>query len=63
MKIINTDNYDRDNHSDILIAENITSVTFAKFIADSLNQKYGGENSSNFFKAVEDDYKLYTFEP
>jgi hypothetical protein len=59
MKIIRTDNYDRDSRSDKLIAENIAEF-YAREIVAFLNEKVASHE--DFFKAVPDDYKLYTFE-
>lgn len=62
MKIIQVDNFDRDSVSDVLIAENVNE-TLSGHIVNFLNEKYSGENSPNWYKAVADDYKLYEFEP
>jgi hypothetical protein len=61
MKIINKDNYDRETHSDTLVATGLNEH-YAKRIVDLLN-KEEGPDSSSFFKAVPDDYKLYEWEP
>ena len=61
MKIIRTDNFDREHISDGLIAENVNEF-FAKLVAKLLN-KYIGADSQDYFKAVPDDHKLYEFEP
>ncbi|RXZ78039.1 hypothetical protein EBB07_28700 [Paenibacillaceae bacterium] len=58
MKIIKTDNYDRDSVADILIAENINTYYGEKMV-DLLNDKFSGEGSSDFYKLVEDNYKLW----
>lgn len=62
MKIIAVDNFDRENKSDQLIAEGLTP-TMATFICKALQEKYGGESASSFFKVVEDGHKLFKFEP
>lgn len=62
MKIIQIDNFNRDNVSDSLIAENVPRF-FAKAIVEFLNEKYGGPTSISFYIYRPDDYKLYTFEP
>lgn len=62
MKIIVVDNFNRESVSDVLIAEK-TPDYYADFITTALNKKYSGDNSPDFFKVVEDDYKLYVFEP
>jgi len=59
MKIIRKDNLDRDSISEVLICENV-NPHYATKIIDSLN---GEENSSDWFKAVPDDYTLYEFKP
>lgn len=57
MKIIGTDNFDRETVDDKLIAENICSY-YANKIVDLLNND-SGPNSYYYYKAVEDDYVLY----
>ena len=52
MKIIKTDNLDRDYMSDILIAESC-NAKYTDCILDALNAKYGDE----FFFSVQDDQK------
>lgn len=62
MKIICVDNFARDNHSDRLIAENVNDF-YAPKIVEFLNQKFGGDHSPDFFKAVPNDHKLCVFDP
>ena len=62
MKIVNCDNFDRDYHPDKLVCENVPEY-YAQTIADALNEKFGGEESSNYFKVVADDYVLYEETP
>ena len=62
MKIVSVDNFSRDEVSDTLIAENVSEF-YATVIAKFLNQKYGGDNSPNYFSVKPDDYKLYKSEP
>ena len=62
MKIIQTDNFERDTVSDILIAKDI-SENFANIIVDALNTKYSSDYSPMFFKVVPENYKLYKWEP
>jgi hypothetical protein len=57
MKIIATDNLDRDDHADKLIAENVDSI-YAGTIVNALNAKYSGEHAPLFFTAVNDNYPL-----
>jgi hypothetical protein len=61
MKIIRVDNFDRDNVSDKLIAEGISSKD-AETIVTGLNAKES-EDSPDFYKAVPDDHVLYVYEP
>lgn len=61
MKIVCVDNYDRESISDELICENIDKH-YGKDIVEYLNRKHGDE-SPHFFRLVEDDYKLYEFQP
>lgn len=62
MKIIKVDNFNRETISDVLIADNVQN-SYASVITEFLNKKYGGNDLPDFFRAVEDDYKLYKFEP
>lgn len=59
MKIIGTDNYCRDEVSDVLVCENIT-IGYATEIVNYLNRD---ENNSRFYKLVENEHKLYEWEP
>jgi hypothetical protein len=59
MKIIGVDNYARENVDDILVAENVSEY-YAKLIVKKLN--IGGDES-RFYKAVNDDYVLYEYDP
>lgn len=61
MKIVLVDNYDRDDRSDFLVAENVTEH-FANLIVKLLNEKEG-KDSPNFYRAVPDNYKLKIWEP
>lgn len=62
MKIICKDNFDRESVSDKLIAENVDEL-YLQSIVDYLNNRYGGNSSPDFFKTVEDNYKLYVYNP
>jgi hypothetical protein len=62
MKIIGVDNFNMDNVSDQLIAEHVNEF-YGNAIIEFLNKKYVGDNSSIYFKLVEDNYKLYVWEP
>ena len=61
MKIICVDNFGRDFVSDQLIAENVNPYVGAKMV--TLLNKAEGSNSPNFYRCVDDDYKLRKFEP
>lgn len=61
MKIIGCSNYDLENVSDILIAENV-NVYYGKKIIEFL-QTDTSEHDMYYPKLVEDSYKLYKFEP
>lgn len=59
MKIIAKDNLNRDTVSDVLVCENV-EPNWAEQIITALNETHQG---GHWFEAVEDDYKLYTWEP
>lgn len=61
MKIICVDNYDREMYDDILIAENVDE-RWGNHIVELLNNDYRKSNG-DYFKFVENDYKLFKFEP
>lgn len=54
MKIIATDNYNRDHIADFLVCENVKE-NFVKHIVEGLNAL---ELANWFFRAVPDDYRL-----
>ena len=62
MKIVQTDNFCRDNISEVLIAENVPEY-YAKIILEFLLDEYTSEQGSNYYKIESDDYQLYIFEP
>ena len=62
MKIINKDNFNRESMSDSVVAENVPDF-YADTITEALNNKFGGERSSDYFLSVQDDYELYIFDP
>ena len=63
MKIIGTDNFDRETVDDFLVCENLTEQR-ATFIVRALNIVYcKGDHSPTYYKAVDDEYKLRSFEP
>lgn len=61
MKVIRTDNYDRDYVDDALVAEGL-SVEEASKMADDLNAKEH-EDSQDFYRMVADCYELQRWEP
>jgi len=61
MKIIQIDNYDRDYISDVLVCENVNEY-YGKKILDFLIKSLSNDTGQNYYRLVEDDYKLYTFE-
>jgi len=62
MKIIIVSNFDNEAVSDRLIAENVSSV-YGRTMVSALLDKFSGSSSPDFFRLVEDDYKLYEFKP
>ena len=59
MKIVHTDNFDRELYPETIICENVPKY-YAQFITDSLNKKYCVGDSDFWAKAVEDDYILFS---
>lgn len=57
MKIIQIDNFGREEVADILIADNVNEY-YAKIIIEALNKAFD-TNDSRFFVAKADDYKLW----
>ncbi len=62
MKIIQVDNFARENVSEQLIAENVSEYWSARIVM-LLNDKYSGSDTSFYCQAVTDDYKLFVYEP
>ena len=62
MKIIIVSNFDNEAVSDRLIAENVSSV-YGITMVSALLYEFSGDSSPDFFRLVEDDYKLYEFKP
>lgn len=60
MKVIKISNFDLETVSDTVIAEGIIQY-YAESIAELLNKEFGGDDSPDYFKAVENNYKLYQF--
>ncbi len=63
MKIIQSDNFDRDTIDDKLVAENITNTEMGNIMVDALNDRYSGDGAPHFYTLVDDDYKLKVWEP
>lgn len=61
MKVICVDNFNRDWMPDQLIKENLTPIE-AEALAKKKNRKEG-KYTDIYYRAVEDDYELYEFEP
>lgn len=62
MKIICKDNFDRESVSDQLVCESVNEFYGSK-IVDFLNDRFSGDHSPNFYKLVDDNYRLYVWEP
>jgi len=61
MKVIAIDNFDRELYSEQLVCENINKyhgINFVKFLNDGTS-----DNSQWYYKLVEDDYKLFVYDP
>jgi len=52
------DNYDRELYDDVLISENIKNEYYGKLIVELLNND-SKRSDSDYFRLVEDDYKLF----
>jgi hypothetical protein len=63
MKIIATDNFDRETTSDILVATNIINREYGECMVKALNEKFSSDYSLYYYQLVEDSQKLYVFEP
>jgi hypothetical protein len=62
MKIIRVDNFARETVPDALVAESIKNEDYARCMVNALNTKFSGDQSSNYYKIVSDEYKLRTYE-
>jgi hypothetical protein len=63
MKIIATDNLNRENVSESVVAENVSEY-YAPIIVTALNEKLcTSDYASSFYVARPDNYTPYTFEP
>jgi hypothetical protein len=57
MKIVQTDNYDRETVAEELVAENIKSEEYAGIMLNALQTHR--RNPAVWFKLAKDDYRLY----
>lgn len=62
MKIITTDNFNREGHNEGLVAENVPEYWAHKILAH-LRTAYTSEHGELWFEVVPDEHKLYKFEP
>jgi len=62
MKIVQSDNFDRDNISEQLIADNVPEFWASKIVS-LLNDEYSGSTVDFYCSVKPDDYKLFTWEP
>ena len=62
MKIIRTDNFDRESVSEYVVAENL-SPFWGETILRVMIENLTSDNEPDWFKLVEDDYQLYEFDP
>lgn len=64
MKIVGTDNFNRDNVDDQLIADNIKIEEYANTMCEALNKQFCNyDHAPTHFKVFPDDYKLLKWEP
>ena len=63
MKIVRTDNFAREHISERLVAENIQNKEEAEVMIGALIDKLTSHSGPNWYKLVDDDYKLHEFEP
>lgn len=61
MKVIGTSNFDDELVSEFFVCST-PNKAMAQEIAEALNLFNGGEHKY-FYKSVEDDHKLYKYEP
>ncbi len=63
MKIIKTDNFDRELYADELVLTGVNEY-YGVMIVDMLNKKLSGDDANWFYKLVADDHKLFEgFQP
>lgn len=61
MKVVAVDNFDTELIDDILIKDNLTKEEADKIVKEHNDKMH--EHSARYYRAVEDNYKLYKFEP
>ncbi len=63
-RVADVDNFDGEGPSSTerFITEPV-GEDMANYIAEKLNEKYGGEYAPRYFQVVPEDYKLFIFEP
>lgn len=59
MKIVCTDNFDRGTEAESFVLWPMPKMA-ALELAAVLNRHFSGSASPNYYKVVEDDYKLFT---
>lgn len=62
MKIIAKDNFNRETVSDYIVCENVNHY-YGNKILEFLKDKFESPGSDKVFHLVEDNHKLYKFEP
>lgn len=62
VKIVAHSNFNNENVSEVLVAENIQFEFYAKVMLDALLATVT-ESSPYYFKLEKDDYQLYTWDP
>lgn len=60
-RVVCKDNYDSETRSEFWVSEPMSKEA-AQALANQKNER-AGEHSSDYFQAVQEDYKLYKFEP
>lgn len=59
MKVIAVDNLDWEHVSDILVAEGLSLYEAERMV----KEKNNSDDGDKFFRAVDDKYKLYVYDP
>lgn len=58
MKIIQVDNFDRDNVADKLVCSNIENLLYGEAMLARLNTQFSGASASLYFRMVPDEHPL-----